>query len=263
MTEFPQTGEVLPPGPPPEPRTSGAAIASLVLGILAFCTFGLTGIPGVILGLVGLRSVRRGRGAVKGRGPAIAGIVTSAVGLLLWLIALVLIALVPFVLSALLVTRHAAQTRIQAPHVVARAASTSEMAAQSMIGMKVLADAARAFAEEHGGRLPTAEEFAGGLEPYFKQEPRPAAPQGRAFAMNEALAGARLADIANPDRTVLFFETCEGGDGVGGRETLRPLDGPDDAYVVALADGHVAWVPKEEIDQFAWEPQKVTEFLRL
>jgi hypothetical protein len=258
MTELPQTGEVLPAGPPPEPRTSGAAIASLVLGILAFCTFGLTGIPGVILGLVGLRSASLGRGAVKGRGLAIAGIVTSSAGLLLWLIALV-----PFVLFALTVTRSVAHVRVQAPHAVARAASTSEMAGQSMIGMKVLADAARAFAEEHGGRLPTAEEFPGALEPYLKQEPRPAAPQGRAFAMNEALAGARLADIAKPDRTVLFFETCAGADGVGGREMLRPLDGPDDAYVVALVDGHVVWVPKEDIDQFAWEPQKVTEFLRL
>jgi hypothetical protein len=258
MTELPQTGEVLPPGPPPEPRTSGAAIASLVLGILAFCTFGLAAIPGVILGLVGLRSASLGRGAVKGRGLAIAGIVTSSVGLVLWMVALV-----PFVLFALLVTRHAAYTRVQAPHAAAPAVSTSEMAGQSMIGMKVLADAARAFAEEHGGRLPTAEEFPGGLEPYLKQGPRPAAPQGRAFAMNEALAGARLADIAKPDRTVLFFETRAGEDEVGGREMLRPLDGPDDAYVVALVDGHVVWVPKEEIDQFAWEPQKVTEFLRL
>jgi len=258
MTELPQTGEVLPPGPPPEPTTSGAAIASLVLGILAFCTLGLAGIPGVILGLVGLRSASRGRGAVKGRGLAIAGIVTSAAGLVLWLVALI-----PFVMFAWLVARPMGHMRSQPPHVVTRAASTSEMAAQSMIGMKVLADAARAFAEEHGGRLPTAAEFPGALEPYFKQEPRPAAPQGRAFAMNEALAGARLADIAKPERTILFFETCAGGDEVGGRETLRPLDGPDDAYVVALVDGQVAWVPKAEIDQFAWEPQKVTEFLRL
>lgn len=258
MTELPQTGEVLPPGPPPEPRTSGAAIASLVCGILAFCTLGLAGIPGMILGLVGLRSASRGRGAVKGRGLAIAGIVTSAAGLVLWLVALI-----PFVMFAWLVARPTRHMRFQPPHAVTRAASTSEMAAQSMIGMKVLADAARAFADEHGGRLPTAEEFPGALDPYFKPGPRSAAPQGRAFAMNEALAGARLADIAKPERTILFFETCAGGDEVGGRDMLRPLDGPDDAYVVALVNGQVAWVPKEEIDQFAWEPQKVTEFLRL
>ncbi|MCX5671893.1 MAG: DUF4190 domain-containing protein [Planctomycetota bacterium] len=254
MTELPQTGEVLPPGapPPPQAKTSGSAVASLIFGILTFCTLGLTAIPGLILGFVGLRSVRRGGGAVKGRGLAIAGIVTSAVGLCLWIIVCV-----PFALMAMFLT--ATMHRPLGPHVIALAEPNAEMAAQSMTAMKALVKAARAFAEDHRGRLPTAEEFPEALQSYLKG---PMAPQGRAFALNEALAGVRLADIATPQRTVLLFEAEEGGDAVGGRELLRPLDDSEDGYLIGFVDGHVEWVSKEETGQLVWEPEKA-EFIRL
>lgn len=63
-------------------KTSGLAIASLVLGILGFCTT-ITAIPGLILGIVGLQRVKRSGGTLTGEGMAIAGIVISAIALVL------------------------------------------------------------------------------------------------------------------------------------------------------------------------------------
>lgn len=58
-----------------EERTSGKAIASLVLGLLSplLCLF--TGIPALILGILGLSEINRSGGRVKGQGMAITGTV--------------------------------------------------------------------------------------------------------------------------------------------------------------------------------------------
>ncbi len=62
------------------PRTSGMAIASLVLGILSFLFTILAGIPAIILGILALRKIERNRATLAGSGLAIAGITTGAVG---------------------------------------------------------------------------------------------------------------------------------------------------------------------------------------
>src|SRR5438552_4054596 len=56
--------------PPPSAKTSGMAIASLVLGILGFC--GITAIVGLILGIVGLNQINRSNGQIRGKGLAVA-----------------------------------------------------------------------------------------------------------------------------------------------------------------------------------------------
>jgi hypothetical protein len=71
--------------PPPAPaRTSGMAIAALILGIAGCC--GITAPIGIILGFVALSSIRGSQGRLTGRGLAIAGIVTGFlwIGLLAW-----------------------------------------------------------------------------------------------------------------------------------------------------------------------------------
>jgi len=77
--------------------TSGKATTSLILGILSlFCSF-LTGLPGVILGILALRDIGRSRGRLSGQGLAIAGIATACVGSLLSCLLLLPLMLLPAV----------------------------------------------------------------------------------------------------------------------------------------------------------------------
>jgi hypothetical protein len=61
-------------------KTSGLAIASLILGILGAC--GITALLGIIFGIISLRQIRRSNGQLKGEGLAIAGLCVSAFMLL-------------------------------------------------------------------------------------------------------------------------------------------------------------------------------------
>ncbi|MCP4775583.1 MAG: DUF4190 domain-containing protein [Planctomycetaceae bacterium] len=65
----------------PHSTTSGKAITSLVLGLLSLFGACLTGIPGLIFGIVGLGEINRSRGRVSGRGVAVCGIVFSSLGI--------------------------------------------------------------------------------------------------------------------------------------------------------------------------------------
>lgn len=62
-------------------RSSGLALASLILGCLAFVTMGLTALLGLILGLIGYRQINRSEGQLGGGGLATAGIAISCVGM--------------------------------------------------------------------------------------------------------------------------------------------------------------------------------------
>lgn len=89
----PPYGAPPPPAPPgygppapgygqyPAPKTSGAAIASLVCGVLG-CIPYITSLLAIILGAVGIRNT--GRPGVKGRGMAIAGLLLGLLGIVLW-----------------------------------------------------------------------------------------------------------------------------------------------------------------------------------
>jgi hypothetical protein len=76
--------EAIPPitGNSPQPKTSGLAIWSLVLGILSLVCFSiLTGIPGVICGHMAYSRIKRSAGALTGQGLAIAGLITGYMGI--------------------------------------------------------------------------------------------------------------------------------------------------------------------------------------
>jgi hypothetical protein len=62
-------------------ETSGKATAALVLGLLSFCFGILAALPAVILGIVALVEISRGRGRLGGKGAAIAGMILGGVGL--------------------------------------------------------------------------------------------------------------------------------------------------------------------------------------
>ncbi|MFO8058965.1 MAG: DUF4190 domain-containing protein [bacterium] len=65
------------------PKTSGLAIAALVLGILGFCSYGFLGIIGLILGLVAISQINKSEGQTGGKGLAIAGSITGGASLIL------------------------------------------------------------------------------------------------------------------------------------------------------------------------------------
>lgn len=77
-------------------KSSGLAVASMVLGIVAvvfdfiFAWVGLIcGIIALILGIVAKNQISNSNGQIGGGGMATAGIVLGAVALLLWLIVLI------------------------------------------------------------------------------------------------------------------------------------------------------------------------------
>lgn len=86
-----------PMGMPPQQKTSGKAIAALVLGIVSVCIavyLGLIcGIIGLVLGIMGMKEIDRNPQTMKGKGMAIAGIVLGAVGILLQVIFLLIFGL--------------------------------------------------------------------------------------------------------------------------------------------------------------------------
>lgn len=80
------------------PRNNSLTVASLVLGIVGLvtscCLVGvLPAIPGLILGLIGYSRVRHSGGREKGDGMAVAGIILSAIAIVIFLLVLVRLAL--------------------------------------------------------------------------------------------------------------------------------------------------------------------------
>ena len=105
QSEQPKFVPAAPPVPPagnaysgyvPTKLPAGMAIASLVMGIvsilgalpLSFITI-VVALVGLILGIIALRKVRKGTGG--GKGMAIGGVVTSAIGFILSAVVLVLL----------------------------------------------------------------------------------------------------------------------------------------------------------------------------
>ncbi|MEM9235311.1 MAG: DUF4190 domain-containing protein [Verrucomicrobiota bacterium] len=67
--------------PPVQQKTSGLSVASMVLGILGLCT-GVTALPAIICGHLGLRGIKRSQGQITGGGMAIAGLILGYLMLL-------------------------------------------------------------------------------------------------------------------------------------------------------------------------------------
>ena len=63
------------------PRKSRWAIASLVLGLLGFVTFGLSSVGGLICGVIAKGQINKSNGRLKGSGEALAGMIISLVSI--------------------------------------------------------------------------------------------------------------------------------------------------------------------------------------
>jgi len=224
--------------PPAVAKTSGMAIASLVLGICGFCTAGISALIGLILGIIGLSAINKSAGHLKGQGIAIAGIVVSGTSLVLVPLTILLMANLTPALSR-------ARTH-------ARTAVTMNNARQLCLAISM-------YCDENAGHFPPADSWPATLAPYIGGNKTiltsPFDPDaGRAWAMNANLEGRKTKDIEQPHRTVLIFEARLGSPPAGGPELLPEKPPGRRSYVIGFVDGHVECDPPRRLDELIWDP---------
>ncbi len=238
LGEFPELASSAPPPvvAPVAPKTSGLAIASLLLGCLTlFCSF-FTATPGIILGIVGLSKINRSQGKLRGQGMAITGICLSAV---------------------LLFFSLGFQAALILP-AIAKARSHSQ-SARCMNNMRQLALGILMYASDNKDTLPDAahwcdavKKHAGNDEKLFQCVCRPG--ERCAYVFNRNLGGVKLAAIQMADRTVLLFEGNGGWNASGTAADLPNTPLHPRGYHIVFVDGHVESVSKEDVDQLQWKP---------
>lgn len=223
--------------PLPSAKTSGLAIASLVLAVCGLFTCGLTAIIGLILGIVALCAISKRTDQLKGKPIAIAGIVVSVVSIIFVLFTSFLMALL---MPALVRARAQARTAVSMNH-----------ARQICLAMMM-------YCEENEGRLPPVDDWTAALAPYVGDKnilESPFAPHtGLAWAMNRHLDGRKLNDIGQPAGIVLIFEARTGGPPAGGRELLPHRPRGRRGYVIGFLDAHVELVPPQRLQDLIWIP---------
>jgi hypothetical protein len=232
--------------PRPRAKTSGMAIASLILGILGVFSCGITALVGLILGFLARGKIRKSQGSLRGGGIALAGTIVSGVCLLATATILAVI-----VLPRLSEAKQVANTILCANN------------------MRTLNMAMHLYSNGHNGQFPPAATwcdailvFAGGSEKTF-QCPAGDGSKRCNYAFNAKLGGAAMNRV-NPN-TVLFFETDGGWNASGGPELMlqqlrhtRPLHAnetaPTKVGLVAFVNGQVEQLPATALATLRWNP---------
>lgn len=218
-------------GTPETPKTSGMAIASLVLGLTGFC--GITALIGMILGIVATMRISKSNGRLKGKGLAISGICISALMFIVFL-----------GIAAGLLLPALAKAKYQRQNT------------DCVSNVKQVCLAVRLYADENEGKCPQAANWCDAITPNLAgkqvfQCPQRAGNDG-GFAFNAKLAGKTLSAI--PPDTVMIFESSKGWNFTGGADDViqRPPHGRN--FVFGFADGSVREINKEELKELRWEP---------
>jgi prepilin-type processing-associated H-X9-DG protein len=227
--------------PPPLPnmpnKTSGLAITSLVLGILGLFSCGATALFGLVFGIIALTSVKRSGGTLKGDGIALAGIIVSAIFLLM----------IPIFAAMLLPALAAAKQRAQTINCVSNE--------------KVLAMAVRIYANEHTNHFPPAATWCDAIKTHTGDSERvfkcPAVATGASrcdYGFNAALDGTDESKV-NP-QTVMLFESDGGWNANGGSESMATPARHQNGHVcvVAFADGSVQEIRESQVNNLRWNP---------
>lgn len=221
-------------------KTSGMAIASLVLGLVGFC--GVTAIMGMILGLVSIIKIGKSNGQLKGKGLAIAGMIVSSVMFIVFLGAAAGV-----LLPALSKAKYQRQYQRQ-----------YDRPQYSDCGgnVKKIALAIRLYADEHEGKCPPAAQWCDDVLPNLEGKHIFQCPQRRggegAYGFNAKLAGRTLSAI--PPDTVMIFETDKGWNTTGGADAVITQPPHGRKFTFGLADGSIREVTKEELSELRWEP---------
>ncbi len=216
-----------------ETRPSGLALTSLLLGALGFCTAGVTGLIGFVMGLTAVFRISRSKRRVGGYGVAVAGLSVSALSMIAGPVLTLLVA------------------SIAAPSLAA--ARQTAYNAKSMMVLRELAAVTRTYVYENDSTLPAGDEWVTVLDGYVGGIATLIAPDGEPiYAMNRTVGGRRLQDIATPSRTVLFFEVEPGSPPEGGPELLPARPAFIEGYAIVFVDGHTQNVRRERVAGLIW-----------
>lgn len=242
MLEFKDTvAAKIPPAPPPgmaavEPqrKTSGLAIASLVLGVLGFFTAGLTAIVGLVLGIIALVQINRNQSRLSGMGLAIAGTCISGF----------MVLLLPVMAAMLLPALARAKQRAQSIN--------------CMNNVKQINLALIMYANDHKDTLPPANQWCDLIKPYTGGSTTmmhcPAEPPGRCtYALNSSLSNKKTTELPqSPATTVLVFSSADGWNTAGGPGSVVSHNHDNRFVIVGFADGHTESVRKERVSSLGW-----------
>jgi prepilin-type processing-associated H-X9-DG protein len=218
----------------PIPKTSGMAIASLVLGILGLFSCGVTALVGLILGIISMNKIRQSRGALSGNGIALAGTIVSGIFLLM----------LPIFAAMLLPALASAKQKAQS--------------IACLNNMKQLSLSVRLYSNDNNNHFPPAATWCDALLPYAGGSTKLfQCPAGDGSKRCDYAYNAKLGSMAenniNPE-TVVFFETDGGWNVSGGRELMLTQPRHRNVFVVAFADGHVEQVPASGLAALRWTP---------
>jgi type II secretory pathway pseudopilin PulG len=220
-------------GPAGPAKTSGLAIASLLLGILGMFTCGISALIGLILGIIAMTKVKQSRGALGGGGIALAGIIVSAI----------FVFMIPIFAALLLPALAQAKQKAQAINCVNN--------------VKQLSVAMRIYAGDNQNHYPAATNWCDAIRSDVGTTKTFQCPAdfsgGRcSYAFNARLSGAE--DGKADPSTVMIFEANGNWNASGGRELMLAKSRHRHLVVVGFADGHIEQVPESQLSQLRWDP---------
>jgi prepilin-type processing-associated H-X9-DG protein len=242
LASYPEFNAALPAAAPPpaflpsgSARTSRLAVTSLVLGVLGIFSCGGTALVGLILGIMGLNRIKKSQGQLSGSGLAIAGIVVSAIFLLM----------LPIYAALLLPALAKAKAKAQG--------------IQCMNNGRQIALGIIMYAEGNTNLLPQAATWCDDALTQLSAAKVFLCPAGDAtdrchYAYNANLSGLDSTQIRNPATTVLAFEADGGWNRSGGPELLPTPPRHSKGVVIIFADGHVETLTADRLDQLNWQP---------
>ncbi len=215
-------------------KTSGAAKAALILGIISFFTFGITALPAFICGVIGLINIERSGGTLKGKGYAIFGIVLPVLYLILLFFVGILAAIL---LPTLGNVRGLSQRLICGTN------------------MQVIGTAVMIYANDYDNKIPDGSNWCTLLEQKVDVSPKlficPSADGDEcSYAININAVGKDIDSL--PADMVLVFESLPGCNQAGGAELLN-TENHCDGCSILFCDGHVEFVKIEDFTSLLWD----------
>jgi type II secretory pathway pseudopilin PulG len=193
------------------------AIASLILGILGFCSMGVTGIVGFVLGIIGLVQMNKSQGQLEGRGIAIAGMATSFASFII----------LPVVAAMLFPVFSKARDK-------ARLSSCLNNQRQIAVSFLI-------YCQDHDLAFPEASSAWNSIsiEPQITHCPA-VKPTGISYGFNAYLGGKTIGVVDDPSAVILIADTDNDG---GLLQGVEDIDRRHNRVAVAgYIDGHIAYL---------------------